>query len=130
MNNNLIKSILERELESKNLIFPFIDGLTNRERLVLEMRSQKKKLEEIGDEFSPKLSRERVRQIEEKAKTKIDFQKKIIETLSLKLGEVLFDEKEIEKVFLDWNKELPIPEAKLKWGGFSKRLWKLKQKNE
>ena len=129
--NETIKKVLESELESKDLIFPFVSGLTNREKLVLELRSQNKKLEEIGEQMTPKLSRERVRQIEEKAKEKIAFQKKIIETLSQKLGEVLFDENEIQATLTDWlvllGLKLDFAQRKVKALDFIKSLWVTKR---
>jgi len=127
MNNNLIRTILERELEEKNLIFPFVSDLTQTEIAILNLRKQGKSLSFIAKKLGG-ISRERVRQIEEKAKAKIDFKRKITETLTQKLGEVLFTEDEIEKVFLDWHKGTPISDAKLRWNDFSKKLWKLKQR--
>lgn len=128
MNNNLIYSILERELQSKNLIFPFISGLTGREQKILEMRSRGQILQEVGNKLE--LTRERVRQIEQKAKTKIRFQNDIMATLTQRLGEYLFTESEIERAFLGYLKEGSIAEKKLRWQDFSKKLWGIKQKDE
>lgn len=130
MNNNLIRTILERELEQKNLFYPFLSGLTGREQKVLELRNQspKKTLEYIGDKL--KLTRERTRQIETRAYEKIKVQKDIVQTLANKLGEYLFEEGEIEKTFLSWVKEDSVAGKKIRWQDFNKLLWKLKQKNE
>ena len=131
--NDKIKEVLERELESKDLIYPFIAGLTNREKLVLELRSQNKKLEEIGEQMTPKLSRERVRQIEEKAKEKIAYQKKIIETLAKKLGEVLFEQSEIEEALVNWKNWFTTSDPmdkKCKALDFIKFLWETKVRKQ
>lgn len=127
MNYKTIRTILEKELESKNLIFPFVNGLTSRERLVLELRNQipPRTLEAIGANLN--ISRERVNQIENKAKEKIAYQKEIIEVLAKKLGEYLFDEDEIERTFLNWFKGEDVAGTKIEWQNFNKKLWKLKK---
>ena len=123
--NNFIKTILGWELEQKNLVYPFVAGLTQREKAILSLREQGKPLSLIGEKLS--LSRERVRQIEEKANEKIKYQKDIIQTLADKLGEVLFEENEIEKALKEYLKGKTYPEMKLEWVKFNKILWKNKK---
>ena len=128
MNNNLIKTILERELEQKDLIFPFISGLSQREKAILSLREQGKALSEIGRKL--KLTRERIRQIEAKANAKLEYQKEIIEKLAQCLGEYLFTEEEVEKAFFKFSvpNKWGYATIKLKWQDFSRQLWIKKSK--
>ncbi len=133
MNNNIniIQKILENEIAGENLIYPFISGLNQREKAILELRGQGLPLSFIGKKL--RVTRERVRQIEEKAKDKLEFQKKIILQLSEKLGEYLFEEKEIEKAFENWyieNKKGDFLTSKIEWQDFCKNLWQFKQNKE
>jgi len=126
MNENIIINILKQELVDKNIIYPFIADLTNKEKLVLELRKQGITLLDIGKRL--KLTKERIRQIEEKANSKIDYQNKIVIHLAKKLSSVLFTEAEVEKAFLNYFSGVDYSEAKLNWTHFSKILWK--EKNE
>jgi len=125
-NNNLIKKILQQELKQKNLLYPFIGDLSKREIAILKLRKNKKTLQFIGKKF--RITRERARQIETKAKIKIEFQDKIIDILAKRFGECLFDEKEIEKAFAKYlSKNIKKYSArKLEWLVFNRLLWKNK----
>ena len=130
MKNNIIKTILERELKTKDMFFSFIADLTVREQKILAERKEKS-LEEVGREFG--ITRERVRQIEASANKKIKRKKQIIDYLADKLGEYLFNEYEVEKAFNQFYKKdkLGISAIKVMWSDFVKLLWKIKQrKNE
>ena len=129
MAKRIINKILRRELKSKDLIFPFLRGLTQREKDVLLLRKKGIKLESIGKKMGG-ISRERVRQIQRTAKNKIAFQDRIVEKLTEKLGESLFCEREIEKVFLSWFKYKfgeTLAKRKMVWQIFCRRLWRLKK---
>ena len=125
-NNNLIKKILEQELKQKNLLYPFIGDLSKREIAILKLRENKKTLQFIGKKF--KITRERARQIETKAKVKIEFQNKVIDTLAKRFNEYLFDEGEIEKTFNNYlSKDIKkYSKRKLEWLVFNRLLWKNK----
>lgn len=116
MANQIIKEVIERELLEKNLIFPFIGGLTQREKAVLRLRGQDKPLELIGKKF--KITRQMVQKIELKAKIKNEYSRKIVDTLAEKISEVVFEEKEIERAFNEH-----FSKDKLEWLAFCKILW-------
>ena len=126
MNDNTIKEIIVKELLSKNLIFPFVSGLSQREKAVLSYREQDKKLQWIGKKLG-NLTRERVRQIELKAKAKNEYSRRIVETLAKKIGEVVFTERDVEWAFLKTEKG-KLAEKKVKWQSFCRVLWQFKQK--
>ena len=137
---NIIQSIIEQELQQKSLFFPFISDITQREKAILELRKQGKTLQEIGNKFN-KLSRERVRQIEKKAKVKINFKAQIIERLAQKISRFVFTEDEIEVAFSNYLNEsllidkestaaIDYSKMKLLWMDFLRHLWKLKQRSE
>jgi len=130
MRNEIIKRILEEELEKKDLIYPFVSGLTRREKKVLAWRGQKtpKSLQFIGEKLG--ITRERARQIENKAKQKISYQKEIVRKLSVVIGRNVFDEEEVERAFTQYMKKYKKSQVrtKLEWISFIKILWK--QKNE
>jgi len=125
---NQIKIILETEIKDKDLVYPFIAGLKKNEKTVLSLREQGFSLQEIGDKLY--LTRERVRQIEAKAKAKIECQDKIIEDLAESLGKVLFVQEEVEDAFLKWrqvkNPNGDIVEIKNEWRDFYEFLNKIK----
>lgn len=128
-NNNLIKRILQQELKQKNLLYPFIGDLSKREVAILKLRSgneKKKTLQFVGKKF--RITRERARQIETKAKIKIEFQNRIIDVLAKRFDECLFDEKEVEKAFTNYlSKSIKkYSTRKLEWLIFNKLLWKNK----
>lgn len=136
--NNIIQNIIEQELRQKSLFYPFISDITQREKAVVELRKQGKTLEEIGKKFG--LTRERVRQVENKAKVKTDFQIEIIQRLAQKISEYVFVEDEIEQAFFNYlQEEPPIDQSstakadyskmKLNWMDFSRHLWELKQRS-
>lgn len=124
----LIKNIIKEELNKDDYFYQFISGLTARERLVLRLRDQSNKnystLEDIGKKLE--ITRERVRQIEDKAKRKIAIQNNIISMLSSKISEYVFSEEEIEKAFLDYSVG-SLPDRKMLWQDFSKKLWQTKK---
>ena len=133
MKNNIIRTILERELKTKDMFFSFISDLTVREQKVLnwrESQDDKKSLEYIGEKL--KLTRERVRQIEISANKKVKRKKEIVDYLAAKLGEYLFNEYEVEKAFNQFYKKdkLGISAIKVMWSDFVKLLWKIKQKKD
>jgi len=125
MSNNLITKILERELSEKNLIYPFVSDLTQREKAVLSLREQGKTFGFIGGKLG--ITRQRVEQIERKAKAKLDFQRKIVYALSERLGECLFTEREIECAFLKTLKSQKYASGKLEWLKFNRNLWEIKK---
>jgi len=138
--SNIIQNIIEQELRQKSLFYPFISGISPREKAILELRKggkNKRTLQQIGDKF--KLTRERVRQVESKAKTKLDYQAEIIQRLANKISEYVFTEKEIEIAFSNYlNENPPINKGstavvdysgmKLFWMDFNKHLWQLKNR--
>ena len=135
--NNIIQNIIKQELQQKNLFYPFIAGLTKRERVILELRKQLKTLQEIGEKFS--ITRERVRQVEAKANLKLETQAKIIQGLARKISEYVFTEDEIERAFSDYLNEnqqsvsktstavIDYSRMKLQWMDFSRWLWEGKK---
>lgn len=128
MPNEIIKKVLEQELENKNLIYPFISGLDGKEIKILELRRQGQTLQEIGNKLE--LTRERVRQIEEKALSKITFQKKIIEVLAEAIGKVVFVEQEIEQSYIEMLGDvIDYTNKKIKYQELAKILWANKNKN-
>jgi len=127
MNRNFIKNILEKELQEKNLIYPFIRDLTQREKVILSYRKKGLSLQEIGDKFG--ITRERIRQIEEKAKRKLEYQAEIMANLVARLSENLFTEDEVDLVFDEYlsSKETSYTKRKLEWINFNKILWEKKK---
>ena len=134
--SKIIQNIIEQELRQKSLLYPFISGITQREKAVLELRKQKKTLQEIGDKF--KITRERVRQIETLAKSKLEYQAEIIERLAQRVGECVFTEVEIEQAFSNYLNENPpvdkdstaivdYSKMKLFWMDFNRWLWEGKK---
>jgi len=126
--SSLIKKIIEQEIKEKNLIYPFVAGLTKRERAILSFRERGKSLQFIGNRLG--VTRERVRQLEERALNKLEYQEEIIENLVQRLSEFLFTEAEIEEAFhryvLRSAKVDSEFQRKLKWLGFSRMLWRKK----
>jgi len=126
LNSNLIQKILYQELREKNLVYPFISDLTKREKTILDLRGQGKPLQFIANKL--KVTRERIRQIETRAKTKIEFQAKIMDTLACRFKECLFDEQEVEQAFNKYMiKKGEYSARKLKWLEFSELLWRQKE---
>ncbi len=130
MKNNIIKTILERELESKEMFYSFVSDLTKREQDILIWRGDDVSLNYIGKELN--LTRERVRQIEVKANIKVNRKKEILNYLSEKLGEYLFNEYEVEKAFNKFYKKdkLGVSAIKVMWSDFNKILWRLKKEKD
>lgn len=125
MKNNIIQTILEEELDKKNVSFP---DLTSREKEVLDLQGQKKSLSQIGSPWG--ISKERVRQIGAKARSKIEQRKKVIKNLTDRLDQYVFTESEVWNAFLKFYKKKKLKHAtiKMKWQDFCKVLWKHKQK--
>lgn len=119
MTNQIIKEILIKELLNKNLVFPFVNGLTQRERAVLNLREQEKTLQFIGDKF--KITRQMVQKIEERANAKVEYSKIIVDTLAEKIGKVVFTENEIGQIFQKMGNK------KMRWEDFNKLLWENKR---
>jgi DNA-directed RNA polymerase sigma subunit (sigma70/sigma32) len=127
--NKTIKEVIIKQLQEKRLIYPFVADLMVRERAILEMRKDPKNtLDGIGEKFG--ITRERVRQIEKKAKDKLDYQAQIIEILATEIGKNVFTEEEVEQVFSEYLKKKGIAKdvagIKVFWADFSKILWKIK----
>ena len=126
MKNETIKTIIIKELEEKNLIFPFISDISQREIAVLNWRKQRETLDSIGKKLGG-YTRERIRQIEQTAKSKINAKEEIIDRLTSKISEVVFSEEDIEKGFFEYlPKGTPVSKAKLEWNKFQKKLWTIK----
>ena len=113
MSKENIIEIIKQQLSEKGVFFPFISDLTQREKAVLELRNAEKSLslEDIGDKM--KITRERVRQIEAKAKQKVEYKEKTIQELAKKLSEFLFTEDEIGKAFLEAFKDKDFTSTKI-----------------
>jgi transcriptional regulator len=127
MKKDIIKLILNKQLEENRLFFPFINDLNGRESLVLKLRGEGKTLEEIGDRLY--ITRERIRQIEVKAKDKQEHKKKAMEVLTDALADGLFEESEIGEAFESFLPNgLTQAERSLEWLKLSKKLWELKRK--
>jgi transcriptional regulator len=130
MKKNMIEKIIENEFS--NVFYPFISSLTDREKAVLELRAGGETMESLGNKFD--ITRERVRQIEAKAKEKIKYQKDIISKLAKKLDEFLFTESEVEEAFIEWQKKVQnisnYTQAKMLWVEFEKILIENKIKIE
>ena len=134
--SKIIQNIIEQELRQKSLLYPFVSDITQREKAVLELRRQKKTLQQVGDKF--KITRERVRQIEKLAKSKLKYQEGITERLAQKISEVVFTEEEIEQAFSNYLNENPpvdkdstaivdYSKMKLFWMDFNRWLWEGKK---
>jgi hypothetical protein len=125
MSKEIVKAIITREFVEGNLFYPFICDLTSREKAVLNLR-EGETLEDVGKRF--RVTRERIRQIEEVGKKKIARKEEIMELLAEQISSNLFDEGEIEKVFMVCLPDnLSVAEMKLRWTVFQKFLWKLKK---
>ena len=126
MSREIIKSIIAKELVEGNLFYPFICDLTNREKAVLNLRKGET-LEDVGKRF--RLTRERIRQIESVAKKKMARKEEIMDLLTEQISANLFDEGEIERVFMFFLPDnLSVSEIKLRWTAFQKKLWEYKKK--
>lgn len=121
----IIEKVLTRELLDKELLFPFISGLSQREKAILRMREEGKTLEEIGDKFG--VTKERIRQLEERAHTKIKEMERIVEDLGAKVGGYVFTEDEVEEAFLAYRGGDNLAEQKIEWQDFNKKLWEQKR---
>jgi hypothetical protein len=126
---NIIVSILKKELLEKDIIYPFISGLNTREKAVLSFREGEKTLDEIGKKF--RITRERVRQVEEKAKQKLSYQNEIIEKLAIWISKFVFSDQEIMLAFVNWKKskveDINVPDIIAEYNDFNKFLLELKQ---
>ena len=126
--SNKIQNIIKQELRQGNLFYPFIAGLTKREKEVLKRRGQTppETLESIGKDLG--VAKQRIGQIENKAHAKIKAQEEIIERIALKIGEAVFEESEIEFAYLKFIQLEDYASAKIQWLNFNKVLWGIKKK--
>jgi len=116
-----IKEIIKKLLESREVFFPFISDLTIREETILRMRDNNQgSLADLAEKF--KITRERVRQIESKARDKLRFKNDVFEKLAGKLETMLFTEQDIEKAFMEFNKSDDYTTLKIKLERFLELL--------
>jgi len=95
----------------------------DRERAILALREQGKTLQEIGDVMH--ITRERVRQLEEKAKLRKVKGGNMVRDLYEQIKLFFFDEREVEDAFLSWySKEGGVLlDSRNKWKDFNKIMW-------
>ena len=116
-----IKEIIKKQLESREVFFPFISDLTIKEETILRMRNNNQgSLADLAEKF--KITRERVRQIESKARDKLRFKNDVFEKLAGKLETMLFTEQDIEKAFMEFNKSDDYTTLKIKLERFLELL--------
>jgi DNA-directed RNA polymerase sigma subunit (sigma70/sigma32) len=127
MINEEIVKLIENFLRENYTRFSVVLG--KREKDILALRKQGKSMQYIGDKM--KISKQRVCQLEEQAKERINASRIIAEKLYIALKDYLFDDKDIEVVFLKWysdNVNPNYPMAKLDWQKLEKMLWESKRK--
>jgi DNA-binding CsgD family transcriptional regulator len=103
--------------------------LPQREKAILSLRQQGMTLQDIGN--SMKITRERVRQLEEQAKRKLNISRELAEKLYKRVIPCFITEEEFESAFLRWYSEVmgrDYMEAKSKWQEILKIIWDEKQK--